>query len=173
MSYTTVKLINTEWKVIDVTRLSNSWGCAAYVWGALAKRYLNDDYKWLSDPVASRATWDLYKDDRLQDFEKIVLASTFDYAIIEYSRFEAAAEAFTAFPRKHDPGKGVCHMVTIANLLRTYANAPSIGMCFQQTSVSRDCWVGEYDEHLEESTPFNFAEEKHYFVFSGVLGWEE
>jgi hypothetical protein len=169
MSRTTVKIIDDDYRIKDIAELSNSWGSAAFVWTALAKKYLEDEMAFFRE--GGKQLWALVDDERLSDAERIVLASTFDHAIIERARFADAAKAFREFSHYHGTAGNANHLPAIADLLDEWRERPCVGMCFQQTSVSDDPWHGEYDAEAEEYKPFDFERDRrHFFVFAEYGG---
>jgi hypothetical protein len=70
-------------------------GSAAFVWSALGEKYFNDKYICVTGD--SEKMWRLVDDNRLSKAERIVLAFTFDYAIIENAHFTEAARLFREF----------------------------------------------------------------------------
>lgn len=165
MSRTTMMLIDENGNTRDVAEFSNSWGSAAFVWDALRKAFLSGDEYLFNDEVIKKV-WALWKDPRLLRFEKAVLLSTFDHAIIERDKFTDAAEAFTAFERRYRQPNAACHMGAISQVLMDSRELDCVGACFQQTSVAENPWLGEYDEETEEYKPFDMNAGKHFFVFA-------
>jgi hypothetical protein len=164
MSYTTVKIIESDGKITDIAELSNSWGSAAFVWSALAKRYLDGEVAFFRD--RGKQIWALVNDVRLSHVERIVLASTFDHAIIEQAHFADAASAFREFSYNHGVTGNANHLPTIARLLYERKDYACTGMCFHQTSVSEDPWA-VYDAEAEEYEPYDMVRgDKHFFVFA-------
>lgn len=163
MSTTTVFLAHHD-RVEEVARLKNSWGSAAFVWFALSERYLGDKHIWSFSVDGAQKLWDLVDDSRLSLTERIVLACTFDHAIIEHERFREAAGHWMDFKRIYHKDSGECHAGTIAQLLLDHQQTSCIGMCFQQTSVARDLWH-LWDDDNDAPIPFNLEVYPHFFVF--------
>lgn len=121
---------------------------------------------WLCNPKEAQKLWDLVRDPRLAPYERIVLASTFDYPIIESEKFAEASRHFLEFEGQYYNGRGECHLGTIARLLLRHHldKTPCIGMCFQQTSVAESQWE-RWDDEKDEPIPFSLETYKHFFVF--------
>lgn len=168
MSCTTVKVIHQDKTIHDVASLGNSWGSGAFVWTALANKYMGKDFMWLGNPENAQKVWDLWKDPRLHYYERVVLMATFDHAIIERERFREAAECFADFEANHCQVNQACHMGTISRLLLQHDADPVTGMCFHLTSVTEDPWCGEYDEETETDLPFDWDKCPSYGVFGEV-----
>ncbi len=166
MSRTTVKIIESDGTFKDIAELQNSWGSAAFVWSALSEKYFGKEIIFGLERDPQRL-WNLVNDERLSLAERIVHASTFDHAIVEYEHFADAAKLFREFSREHATVDSENHMPAIADLLDEWKDKPCIGMCFQQTSVSEDPWHGAWNEEKEDYEPYDIhTNKKHFFVFA-------
>jgi len=165
MSTTTVFLAYPD-RVEEIASLRNAWGSGAFAWSALAKKYLGDNFIWLCNPEGAEKVWALVNDPRLLTFERIVLASTFDYAIIEAAKFEDAAAYWSDFEGTYREVNKVCHAGDISRLLLHHhrEQTPCVGMCFWLTSVAENLWC-DWDEKKDEPVPFDLETYKHFFVF--------
>ena len=163
MSRTTVKIIENDGQINDIAELGNSWGSAAFVWSALGEKYFNDKYICVTGD--SKKMWALVDDNRLSKAERVVLAFTFDYAIIENAHFTEAAKLFREFSEQFGKAGEANHLPAIANLLDAQSNFSNIGMCFQQTSVAEDVWH-EWDDESETEKPYDLSGNRHFFVFA-------
>lgn len=163
MSTTTVFLAHPD-RVDEIASLRNSWGSGAFVWSALGEKYLGDSHIWSCNPLGAEKLWRLVDDPRLRDFERIVLASTFDYAIIEQANFEEAASYWADFEGAYRKENQVCHAGDISRLLLKHKETPCVGLCFWLTSVAENLWE-DWDEDADEPLPFSLDTYKHFFVF--------
>lgn len=156
MSYTTIYIIDKDGNAVEKERIANAWLSAAYIWDKLYRSHINSSGIFLLD---ADNLWQLVDDERLLDFEKLTLASTFDWAIIEYEKFPDMIAVYRKF-FMHYPGD--CHIPKFVEFLQ---NAEScIGMCFQQTSVSQDLWTVHTNDN--GSRPYNVnIDNNHFFVF--------
>ena len=150
----------------------NSYGGCAFVWDALYTKYLKDPKNkyenWLT---AGKPLWDLAKKSYLRRFERIVLASTFDRAIIGKKDFADYAKCLRMFESAyHDDA--VCHLPEWADFVDT-CDAEAIG--FYGMSVSEYLW----EVHSEDETrPYNLNSDDneisfgqpHFDVYEYVLG---
>lgn len=165
VSTTTVFLAYPD-RVDKITSLGNSWGSGAFVWSALSEKYLGDGHIWSCNPAGAEKLWALVGDPKLSTCERIVLASTFDYAIVETAKFREAAEHWANFEGLHRKVNQVCHAGAISALLLKHyrEGTPCVGMCFWLTSVAENPWC-DWDEEKDEPVPFSLETYKHFFVF--------
>jgi hypothetical protein len=148
----------------------NAWGSAAFVWTAMYDRYLKDpldEYdSWLvSASKPDCPLWDLPRSDKasLQLFERAVLASTFDRAIVIRRNFELFATHLRKFVAEYRKADGACHLLDWADFV-SISVADAIG--FHQTSGGDDPWfeIGEAGELV----PYNIRNGRNHFE---VYAW--
>lgn len=171
-----IKVIKENGDVEKHKEYSNSWGGAAYVWTKLYEKYLKDPKLYYDNWMTgdTQGLWDLYKDESIPLFERTVLASTLDDAVIRRENLEDVSKAFKEFLEAYPKGNMECHLQgwidDIAEILKDETNR---GICFHQTSVGEDPWYIEanedededYDEDVE-GRPYNIDQDnKHWFVF--------
>lgn len=149
----------------------NAHGGAWFVWSALYDRYLpSRDEPSLTASLQRRGQqsplWDLPRtnDLRLELFERAVLASTFDRAIIARLNFERYAKHLSEFLTLYPPADGVpCHLSSWA-AVASISVADAIG--FHQTSSADDPWFRIGDDG--ELVAYNLNGGKQHFE---VYAW--
>lgn len=145
------------------------------IWTSLAQRHLPgaDPYRGMMSGF--QEVFDLLKTDRLARWEKIVLLTTCDGALVRAENFIETAEAMEKFHEEYkamNEGK-VFHPLKQAEALRELHSQiekegwQAVG--WNQTSVNADCpWYGRYeeDEEGEERVPYNINKDtQHWWVF--------
>lgn len=183
MSTTEIYAIESNGDVVHRTDLRNSWGGAMAVWTSLSGRHLNG-----SDPLGGmmdgfKSLFALLKTDKLERWEKLVLLTTCDNAVLRAENFMEVADAFERFHEEYriaNEGK-VFHARAQAELLRELHREGDEhgwrGVCWNQTSVNGDSpWYGvreEWDEESDEEEPdprpYNIdRDEQHWFVMDDL-----
>ncbi len=177
MSYVTLKVVKDN-KVEDFKEYKNSHGGAAFIWTCVYDRYAKDPaIKYDSWMMNSDKLWPLWKDERLPEYMRLVLVSTFDNAIVEFEHLEKLAEYFKMFVEEFGRNEKVCHLLDYADQLKEISKTETPescqGICFYQMSVSEDPWVYEkpiIDEDGDEDyecIPYDLTKgDKHWFIFS-------
>jgi hypothetical protein len=143
----------------------NSWGGAARIWDSLFQKYIEkiDEYdNWLR-AGADKRLWQVWKDPRLQECERLVYFLCCDDALVKREDFTKMAEAIRKFKELHPSKEGhVCHLNLFAEVFET-ETCDAIGM--HATSVCENPWIG-WDEKTDEAVPYNFLTgTKHWFVY--------
>lgn len=153
MSYTTIKAVWPNEKAENHGTLQNAWGIAPLIWSAICERHLGEG-NWLSDRVMNRL-WPLWKDQKVPQHQRAVLAMTYDRVYIEkqhYARMAADIRAYLVdFPQ--DDSR-VNHLPTLAEFFESNPEYPAIG--FHQTSVTEDPWRGPWNEEKEDHDPIDW-----------------
>jgi hypothetical protein len=153
----------------------NSWGGSARIWDSLFNKFLkdpNDKYDcWLNEKRC-KVLWKLVDNPSVPLIGRIVLAFTFDYAIVKRDNFKRLVvdlrEFDTTFPTSSDR---VNHLPAWASLIEK-SDAEAIG-CYG-TSVSEDLWFtwddtvieGEQEEDSGRSVPYDLnTGDKHFEIY--------
>lgn len=158
MSYSTIKAVYPGKKVEDIEDLRNSWGTATIVWDALFKKYVPKKHEydsWLLSASDDRL-WKLVDRDDIPANHRLVLAMTFDRAYVlkrDYAR--AAADLRRFFNDFPVDGARVNHWPHIVALFESDPEFPAIG--FRWTSVSRDPFLGPYNEEKDDCDPLDWT----------------
>jgi hypothetical protein len=189
MSTTEIFAVEKSGDVVGKFDLRNSWGGAMAIWTSLSTRHLSlgSDGMYSMMSTGMKPLFDLLKTDKLTRWEKIVLLTTSDNAIVKAENFIEVAGAMETFYESYkglNEGK-VFHLDKQAECLRTlHAEIEEHGwrgVCWNQTSVNADSpWYGRYEEleedgeHYEERVPYNIdRDDKHWFVIEDLDSPEE
>jgi hypothetical protein len=148
----------------------NAWGGHARIWNALFDRYLKDPLNEYDSWMLTRSQqklWDIVKRQDLQPFERIVMAATFDYAIISKEHFATFAADLRKFVQLYPvAGATVDHLPAWADLIESN-KAQAIG--FRGTSVAENVWIG-YNGETDESVPYDLATgTRHFEIYQTFL----
>lgn len=175
MSTTDVFPIDPDGSIETVWRVPNAWGGAMAVWTGLAQKYVPEYEVYEAMMDGYKKVIALAKDPRIERWERIVLLTTCDGALVKAENFGKVAEAFETFyaeHKKYHEGK-VFHIDKQAELLRRLEKEREEkgwrGVGWNQTSVNGDClWYGTYDDE-DEHTSYNIdRDDKHWYIMDDV-----
>ena len=178
MSRSVLYVFGADGKVATESEYSNGWGYAMPVWNWLADRYLPGNKTWFIDGKGA-PVFNLRDDPSLEDWERICLMASFDWAIVRKERFPDLVSAFrTAQDRirgKHPAH--VCHYGPMADRIEALANHPVMAVAWLATSVSESLWW-VYDDctctcgdvhKVQEGRAYNIlADTSHWDVFEEI-----
>lgn len=159
----------------------NAWRGAMAVWTALEEKYLgllpssidaNHSYSRLmsvfNTEKDTQAIWDLARDERLTDSERIVLKSTFDYQLFESKDVDKVVSAYKTFDADANCDTTLKEQAEIIEQNKDRY----IAFGFNQTSVNSAFWTEdrntcecEYCEHCKEDY-YNINTESDHFYLS-------
>lgn len=150
----------------------NSWGGAARIWDAMFEKYLKGEgvSEWASWLTLGDkdGLWDLAKSKAVPKYERIVHASTFDYAVIFRDNFENYVECLRLFV-KNNPVSSVDHLSSWADFIEGVSDdVKAIG--FHQTSTTENPWVvWEWIDEEQVSRPYSLkTDDDHFNVYEFV-----
>lgn len=150
-------------KPVESVEYSNSWGSAAYVWTVLYDKYIKDPAKeydtWVCNREGAQKVWALVEREDLPFFMRAVLASTFDYAIVEREHFAEFAQHLNEFVSYFGTNGRVCHLPAWAKKIEGL-DAEAVG--FYHTSVSENPWF-EWDNKKDKDVPYNLKKGNKHF----------
>lgn len=181
MSYTEIYAFEKDGNACFYSEVRNAWRGAMAIWRTLEEKYLlslpfpsgwslvNRDRNYYSrttatitDADAMKEIWDLAKDERLSENERIVLKTTFDYVVVKKEDLPKVIDAFNDF-------EGETSLKEQAEILvKMFNDDDVIAVGWNQTSVNGDTWgnFGGYDEEKYEDIPYNILTmDKHWFLF--------
>lgn len=158
MSYTEIYTVNKKGDVEFHAEVKNSFRGAFHVWDTMAKAHLGRPALGNLQPV-----WDLWKDRRIPESHRIVMAATFDNVIIKRMNLKRLIRALLAFAACDLEGSGSQREQAL--ILEELAGDNNvIAVCWNQTSVNSGVW--EIYEGGDESRPYNIHKDKdHWFLF--------
>lgn len=183
MSYTTLNYVDKDGDVGVYEEYKNSHGFCTFVWEVLYRAKIDPYVRYVPffEDGEMKKCWDLWKSDKLEEFEKIVLMATFDFVMVKKENFSAVAKSFKKFAEKyHTDKERVCSLVDqakdIERMIEDIDCKDVVAICWQGTSVSDDMWqsYNEEDEEYEDSVPYNInKDDKHWFLFDELYGKKE
>jgi len=149
----------------SVISFRNSWFGAARIWTALYDTYLkNPDIEydsWMTsvmrDPKGC-VLWQLWKRQDLPFFERIVLFSTMDAAMIRQENFSKFAGHLREFAERFPVPAHACHLKTWADYIE---KSDAEAIAFHGNSMSDNHWL-IYVEG-EEGRPYNLNRDTNHF----------
>lgn len=171
MSYMRIFAINKKGDLLEFAVFGNSHRGATLLWDYYSKKFFpNRMYSIICwNEKEQGEFWDLVKNPRLSENEKITLYHTYDRVMVKKKNIPRLIEAFNDIgKRMEDSG----HLLNqIPSLKKVIKMNDIIGVCWQQTSISCDAWDDGwvYDsEDDEDGRPFNIFKDKWY---SGSPYW--
>lgn len=134
-----------------------------YVWNDVAQRYFGLSSFPLSfadpDDMASRI-WNHFTNPTMPEHERIVLASTMDYAVVYGHDLPAVISAFERYGAEH-PNSSLGEQAAI---LKAADLRPDDMIGWRGTTVS-DFWGHGWDEEKDEAIWYDPATNKHFDAF--------
>ena len=156
MSTTTVYAAFDDGDMTPVASFRNAFRGAFHVWAELSERYLGHVLRLGGN---LQTLWDLDKDPRLTDDERLVHVSTFDRAFVRREHMRRIADALDAFVPSTENLTGQA-----AAIRKAWEDGARV-VAWCHTSVAGDLdWstMGPRDEADEdaEAVPFNIDRDK-------------
>jgi hypothetical protein len=140
MSYTEIYRITKAGNTKLEGEIRNAHRGAMAVWTYLEEKYLPPLIKYgqkftrviCSEPEEIQPLWDLAKDERLSEAEKICMLSTFDNVMVLKEDIPRLCKAFREFP-------GQTSLPEQADLIESLLKVKNCwAVCWNQTSVNAD-----------------------------------
>lgn len=178
MSYTEMYVVTPEsdGKFVCSAHFQNSYGSAPFVWERLLYRYrelIVPGKQFYGEPGCEAyardlllsidcwpMVWDFEKEhgEKMQPWERNVLYSTYDGALLPREGFLVMADSLQRFYDQYyvnEVRNRVCSIDAQASVLRRVHEEGALYAAWYQTSTSE--WFGEirYDEETEEEIPYN------------------
>jgi hypothetical protein len=157
MSDTELYWFNRRGKLELHAAFENAFRGAMAIWTDLAKTYLfGDGYMRDYQPV-----WNLARSERLEEFERITLMTTFDWVVVRNIEIARVVAAFKSFHHKYPQN----HLDQQAIVLGSpKIETCCLGICWNQTSVNADAWLVEGKRG--DLRPYNLLRDTgHWFLF--------
>lgn len=167
MSYTTLHLVK-HGGLEDFQEYKNSHGGAMFVWNALANKYLKESaFKFMFGDSAP--LWAIAYDSKVSKTDRIVMATTFDRAMVRAENLLDLADRFDEFCKTYPAGNMACSLSQQSADFRKIAEDKEVlGVCWTQTSVAGDVWqVNEEDGESMRSYDID-RDSGHFFVYDNV-----
>lgn len=158
MSYTEIIKFNKNGEANSSGRIKNASRGAWIIWNILSNKYLGHDFNLL-DSKSQQDTWNLFRDDRLSNIEKIVLGSTYDFVLIKKEDIRTVINAYKEFSKLNsnlDFNLSLNEQNEVLEMLEKDEDCIAIG--FHQNSVSCDMWYN-----------YNCINDKeHWYLFDEI-----
>lgn len=184
MSRTILYKTDVNGKAEVAAEFQNATRGALFVWEALGRHYLRplpELWNPLSNP---QPVWDLWKDPRITETDKIVLLSTFDRVMVKREHLPVVADAFRQFDKDHargfytrftdfekmfldivgrrDAESSLTEQSAVLDLLALQESCYAV--FWNQTSVT-DAWVKSVSD--DESRLYDITRDTgHWFMFA-------
>lgn len=159
MSYTEIYRLGKEPRLID--EIPNSWRGAMFVWNDVAKRYCGLEGFSPFGLSASRV-WNSHKNPRMPEWERIVLLTTMDNAVVFAKDIPALLEAFETYARERGGS-----FAEQAAAIRADTFEEGDAIAWNQTSVNCDVWCRD-EEEIDENIVYHWYDTstgtKHFDV---------
>lgn len=163
MSSSTVYAIDDVFSCTTIAEYKNSWGSAPVIWKYLFEKYIQPnlvDPEWANFLSHSKEVFALYETDLLQEWEKICLALTFDYALIRKQDVEKICESLYEMWKNTFDCDSVNHLQKLVKDLQDFYSEEDnsnyyIG--FYWNSIVDDFW---YEYKAEDK--------KHWFILEEI-----
>ena len=159
MSYTEIYGALTDGEVAFIGEAKNAWLGAMHVWSELSKKYGIEGglFGGFTD------LWKLADTGKLEDFENIVLKSTFDNVVVKKEDIPNLLKAFDQYDKTYPKS----NLKEQAEIIKEYAleNDVMTAVCWNQTSVNGNPWTDGYDEEADEEIPYNILKgDRHWYM---------
>lgn len=168
MSCTTIYAIFPDKKgFVDFRDFSNSWGGAAFVWDNLKRRYESDLPEGdPSDLFGWSRVWEYDEaGGKMEPWERNVLRSTYDRAVLRRYDFRLMAHDMEVFKRAYYEAGKACSLGEQAECLRELFDKGALYVAWNQTSVVGFLLGGDYNEDTDDEIPYDIDKgEEHHFV---------
>lgn len=135
---------------------NNSWHGAPFIWNTMANKYLNTKMNFSNvDSII-----ELVDDDRVELYEKVMLASTLDKVIVTREQFPILLSSFEKFIKTHSVTNNLREQTKLISDIYDDKSVTALGWC--QTDICADNW-GNYNYRCsdEYSTPYNLKQNEH------------
>ena len=155
MSYITLYKVPEIGSVVKYTTVGNSWLGAFNIWSEMSLGYLNRQINMLH-LSKMQDVWDLCKSENVPYLDRLVMASTLDYAMVKVENIPTLLLAMEGFCERFKPGNLPDQIVSLREI---YSDGDCFAVCWQQTSVSQSLWEG-----------YDFSKDtRHWFLFEEVV----
>lgn len=140
----------------------NAWRGAMAIWLYLLKKYhpQSDPYILMARITdANKLISELANNPNLEEWEKIVLHTTYDGALVRREELPRVAAAFMEFPET----SSLKAQAVILDLLSKAENISAVG--WDQNNICESGW------RFADGRPYNYNEgNDHYFIFDEIDG---
>jgi len=163
MSYVEIFSINKEGEILSFAEVRNAMAGALLIWEKLGEKYnlLGEGYSMM--PGYYEKLWKSCSKGILTPGEDLLVRSTFDNVWLRRDLIPLLAKAMHEFHQEFIAGTNISNTVeraalSLESLLGNTSEEEVIGICFNQTSVNSDIWVGPYNEETGEEEDANLSQ---------------
>ena len=166
MSHTTMYAAQEDGVLRDVATFKNSWGSAAMIWDALAKRYVpEEEFSMKAWPLV----WE--REEHMDPYEVEALRTTYDRVVLKREHMLRVASSLDTFAARYAQKDRVCSLREQAQTIRAQHAAGAIAIAWNQTSVTEPWhYTRSEDDEDEMNYDFNVNERNDYTAWEPVLG---
>lgn len=154
MSYTTILCVTLGEGTEVLQELRNSWGSAPVIWDAMSQKYLST--KPFAYSMTIEDLWPMWRSSNVPEYQRAVLAMTYDRAYITKEHYARASENIAAwleaFPQKAGTAN---HWPAIRGIFGSDPECEAIG--FRMTSVTENLFDGPWNEEKEDYDPLDWS----------------
>lgn len=141
--------------------VNNSWLGGMHVWNTLNEKYGFNEGLF----TGFEKTFGSFNKGRYENYEDIVLGSTFDHVLVKKENFNQLIDNFKLYIENTNGGN-FSKQIEVIKQMKNDGDIIAVGWC--QTSVTGDLW-DEYDEETGENSPYNINEgDKHWYLFDEI-----
>lgn len=159
MSSTEIYGVKSDGEVIFADETRNAWRGAMHVWNTLSEKYGIQGEMF----GGFQNLWKLADTGTLQDFENIVMKSTFDDVVVKKEDMPTLLKSFREYAKQY-PNSSLSEQAEIIER-EILNNDEMIAVCWNQTSVNENPWSDGYDEEADEEISYNILTGKrHWFL---------
>jgi hypothetical protein len=154
MSRTTIWIADQAGTMRRGPEFHNAWRSAAAVWEHLGGRWghKRGEGSILMDKAALSALWNDAANPARPWHERVVLACTFDRALVRREEFEVVAGCMDAVAARMTVPQSLTEQAATLRELAGDETVTAIG--WQQTSVAEELWWVSSDEDEEDGHPY-------------------
>lgn len=169
MSYCNLVVFRNNKAENDDVEYRNAHGGASFIWNALCEKYNIRDEFGYAGISAWGALWERAKTLNLEDWERLVLLFTYDWALTQKDALCMTADSLDRFAQKYSNGKVVCHLPAIAKRMRELAADETVqAVGLYAMSCGDNMWF-VWNQDTEESEPYDLSTgEKHWYTTDDV-----
>ncbi|KST45400.1 hypothetical protein [Enterococcus durans] len=159
MSTTEIYAIEKNGDVVPYGSAQNSWLGGMHVWNSLSEKYdLGEGMMFGFD-----RTWNCFGKGIYEEYEDVVLGSTFDNVIVLKENIDQLLTSFKKYYSVY-PNSNFGQQIEVIEAMKADENI--IGVAWCQTSLADDLWDYGYDEEKDKVIPYNiFKGENHGELF--------
>ena len=142
--------VTRDGNIVRYEEIKNAHHGALSVWRKLWWNYLWGEFTHAPLAVEVDKLWDLVDNDKLEDWERVTLRTTFDNVVIAKALFGKVVDSFRKF---HDANPEGSFLEQAKVLERLRKDSDILGVAWNQMSAG--AYAGDYDDDTDEYTPMS------------------